>query len=100
MTSRCAAVCPITGMRNHSGANHVQIGGIKGDRLLSSSVITFACMKALPCRRAQQAGFIYHVINRGNGRATISDKAQDYQVFLSILALAKRGTQLRCLLSL
>jgi putative transposase len=39
--------------------------------------------------RAQQAGFVYHVINRGNGRATIFHKAQDYQAFLSILALAK-----------
>jgi len=39
--------------------------------------------------RAQQAGFVYHVINRGNGRATIFHKAQDYQAFLSIIALAK-----------
>jgi REP element-mobilizing transposase RayT len=29
------------------------------------------------------------VINRGNGRATIFHKAQDYQAFLSIIALAK-----------
>src|SRR5262245_65026100 len=28
--------------------------------------------------RRQQAGFVYHVINRGNGRATIFHKAQDY----------------------
>lgn len=39
--------------------------------------------------RGQQAGFVYHVINRGNGRATVFHKAQDYQAFLSILALAK-----------
>jgi putative transposase len=39
--------------------------------------------------RGQQAGFVYHVINRGNGRATIFHKTQDYQAFLSILALAK-----------
>ena len=39
--------------------------------------------------RGQQAGFVYHVINRGNGRATIFHKAQDYQAFLSILVLAK-----------
>jgi putative transposase len=39
--------------------------------------------------RGQQAGFVYHVINRGNGRATIFHKAQDYDAFLSILALAK-----------
>ena len=28
--------------------------------------------------REQQAGSVYHVINRGNGRATIFHKAQDY----------------------
>jgi REP-associated tyrosine transposase len=39
--------------------------------------------------RGQQAGFVYHVINRGNGRATIFHKPQDYQGFLSIPALAK-----------
>jgi len=39
--------------------------------------------------RAQQAGFVYHVINRGNGRATIFHKAQDHQACLSILPLAK-----------
>jgi putative transposase len=39
--------------------------------------------------RGQQAGFVYHLINRGNGRATIFHKDQDYQAFLSILALAK-----------
>src|SRR5262245_37920780 len=27
--------------------------------------------------RGQEAGFVYHVINRGNGRATIFHKAQD-----------------------
>ncbi|HXK27786.1 MAG TPA: transposase [Candidatus Binatia bacterium] len=39
--------------------------------------------------RGQQAGFVYHVINRGNGRGTVFHKAQDYQAFLSILGLAK-----------
>jgi putative transposase len=39
--------------------------------------------------RGEQAGFVYHVINRGNDRATIFHKPQDYQAFLSILALAK-----------
>jgi hypothetical protein len=28
--------------------------------------------------RGQQAGFVYHVINRGNGRATVFHKPQDY----------------------
>jgi hypothetical protein len=27
--------------------------------------------------RGQQAGFVYHVINRGNGRATIIHKPQE-----------------------
>ena len=31
--------------------------------------------------RGQQAAFVYHVINRGNGRATIFHKAQDYDAF-------------------
>jgi hypothetical protein len=28
--------------------------------------------------RGQQAGFVYHVFNRGNGRATVFHKAHDY----------------------
>jgi len=36
----------------------------------------------------QQAGFVYHVINRGNGRASSFHKDQDYHAFLSILGLA------------
>jgi hypothetical protein len=28
--------------------------------------------------RGQQAGFVYHVINRGNGCATVFHKPQDY----------------------
>ena len=39
--------------------------------------------------RGQQSGFAFDVINRGNGRATIFHKAQDYHAFLSISALAK-----------
>lgn len=39
--------------------------------------------------RGQQAGYAYHVINRGNDRATVFHKAQDYEAFLSILAIAK-----------
>ena len=41
--------------------------------------------------RGQQAGFVYHVINRGNGRATIFHKAQDYfglRLFQSFQTLA------------
>jgi putative transposase len=39
--------------------------------------------------RGQQAGFVYHVINRRNRYAPIFHIAQDYQAFLSIVALAK-----------
>jgi hypothetical protein len=30
--------------------------------------------------RGQRAGYAYHVINRGNDRATVFHKAQDYVV--------------------
>jgi putative transposase len=39
--------------------------------------------------RGQQAGYAYHVINRGNDRATVFHKAQDYEAFLTMLAIAK-----------
>lgn len=40
--------------------------------------------------RGQQGGYVYHVINRGNGRATVFHKAQDYESFLNLLAEAKQ----------
>lgn len=40
--------------------------------------------------RGQQAGYAYHVINRGNGRATVFHKPQDYEAFLNLLAEAKQ----------
>jgi putative transposase len=39
--------------------------------------------------RGQAAGYVYHVINRGNGRTQIFHKSQDYQTFLDLLATAK-----------
>jgi putative transposase len=45
--------------------------------------------------RGQQAGFVYHVINRANGRATIFHKPQDYQAFLSILKSPKTFWRIR-----
>ncbi len=39
--------------------------------------------------RGQQAGNSYHIINRGNGRATVFHKCQDYEAFLSLLGDAK-----------
>jgi len=40
--------------------------------------------------RGQQGGSAYHVINRGNGRATVFHKPLDYEAFLSLLAEAKQ----------
>jgi putative transposase len=40
--------------------------------------------------RGQQGGYVYHVINRGNGRATVFHKSQDYEAFLSLLSEAKK----------
>lgn len=37
-------------------------------------------------RRAAPAGFVQHVLNRGNERATIFHKPADYEAFLGILA--------------
>ena len=39
--------------------------------------------------RGQQGGYAYHVINRGNGRATVFHKPQDYEAFLTVLAEAR-----------
>ena len=39
--------------------------------------------------RGQVAGYAYHVINRGNGRAEVFHKSQDYESFLELLAAAK-----------
>jgi putative transposase len=40
--------------------------------------------------RGHQGGYAYHVINRGNGRATVFHKPQDYEAFLTLLAEAKQ----------
>jgi len=37
-------------------------------------------------RRADEAGGIYHALNRGNARATVFDKPEDYEAFERILA--------------
>jgi putative transposase len=51
-----------------------------------------AMVKAVVPRiaRGQQGGYADHVINRGNGRATVFHKSQDYEAFVSLLAEAKR----------
>jgi putative transposase len=37
-------------------------------------------------KRADEAGCIYHALNRGNARATIFHKDEDYEAFERILA--------------
>jgi putative transposase len=37
-------------------------------------------------RRADEAGGIYHALNRGNARARIFHKAEDYEAFERILS--------------
>ena len=53
--------------------------------------------------RGQQGGYAYHVINRGNGRATVFHKPQDYEAFLTLLAEAKQRHRVKlfafCLMS-
>jgi len=39
--------------------------------------------------RGQVSGYAYHVLNRGNGGATIFHKDGDYAAFLDLLAMAK-----------
>ena len=58
-------------------------------------------MPRLP--RGQIHGYVYHVINRGNDRATVFYQEEDYSGFLDLLAAAKTRHQVKlfgfCLLS-
>ena len=36
-------------------------------------------------KRADEAGAVYHALNRGNARRTIFHKHEDYQAFLRVL---------------
>ena len=47
--------------------------------------------------RLAPAEFCYHVINRGNGRAEVFHKPDDYQAFLRILSLACERHDMRLL---
>jgi putative transposase len=38
--------------------------------------------------RSSVGGYCYHVLNRGNGRATVFHKPQDYQAFVALIAEA------------
>ncbi len=38
--------------------------------------------------RSSVGGYCYHVLNRGNGRATVFHKPRDYQAFVALIAEA------------
>ena len=40
-------------------------------------------------RGQKSTGYVYHVLNRGNGGATVFHKNSDYRAFLHLLADAK-----------
>jgi putative transposase len=47
--------------------------------------------------RSSVGGYCYHVHNRGNGRATVFHKPQDYQAFLGLIAEAGLRRPIRLL---
>ncbi len=47
--------------------------------------------------RAQIPGYAYHVINRGNARATVFHKDDDYLAFINLLAEAKSKSPVKTL---
>jgi putative transposase len=47
--------------------------------------------------RASVGGLCYHVLNRGNGRATVFRKDGDYAAFVALLAEARRRRPMRLL---
>ena len=47
--------------------------------------------------RAAEAGYVYHVLNRANGRMPIFEKDEDYQAFERVLAEAVERTKTRLL---
>ena len=46
--------------------------------------------------RAAVGGLVYHVLNRGNGRAEIFRKAGDYAAFLDLLIDGKQKAARNC----
>ena len=46
-------------------------------------------------KRADEAGAIYHMLNRANRRATIFHKDADYEAFERIIAEALKQVQLK-----
>ena len=47
--------------------------------------------------RAMVGGLCYHVINRGNGRATVYHEPRDYNAFLTLMTLASERIPMRIL---
>jgi len=47
--------------------------------------------------RASQGGYCYHVLNRGNGRATVFHEDEDYAAFVRLLAEAGERAAMRTL---
>ena len=45
--------------------------------------------------RNLQSGHAYHVINRGNGKARVFHKPQDYEAFLNLLGTAKQRQSIK-----
>ncbi len=46
--------------------------------------------------RATEAGMVYHVLNRGNGRMRIFHKDGDYEAFQRVLAEGYSATPWNC----
>ncbi|QDV51344.1 hypothetical protein Enr17x_34000 [Gimesia fumaroli] len=47
-------------------------------------------------KRAAQAGYLYHVLNRANARMTIFETDEDYAAFERILSEAVERFEMRC----
>lgn len=47
--------------------------------------------------RATASGLCYHVLNRGNGRARVFHKDEDYQAFIDLFAEAGQRLPMRVL---
>ena len=52
---------------------------------------------ACACRDAPAGGYCYHVLNRGNARAKVFHKDQDFQAFLDMIAEASLRQPMRIL---
>src|SRR5271165_1259391 len=48
-------------------------------------------------QRQDEGGFVYHVLNRGNGRMTLFEKAGDYEAFERVLSEAGNRMEMRLL---